>query len=463
MKKTIIFIMLVIFLLQTVSAIDIEVKKESSDEVLIRDLIEPIIFDLKVKNSGPSDDFRFYNLIGFEMIPNETIHIEKGETKDVQLLIFPRDDFDFEDNDSFYYFIRSQSTSEEKQNELIFRALNIEDAFEIGSEGFSPESDSVKIFVKNKVNFNFKKLDMKFNSRFFENEDEKSFSLKSYERKEFDIKVEKDKTKEVEAGFYTLTAEIDLNEEIREVEGNVNFIKTEILNESNETQGFIVFFKIIEKTNEGNIPVNSTTEIKKNIISRFFTSFSEEPDSVERRGFRVYYIWKRQINPGDTLRIETRTNWIFPLFLIIFIAAVIILSRIYYKKDLDLKKKISPVKTKGGEFALKVSIFIEAKNSVEKVKIADRLPVIVKIHEKFGSEKPIRINMDARTIEWEFDKLDIGERKVLSYIVYSKVGVLGKFELPSAKSVYEKQGNSKNTESNKAFFLSETKKKEDNV
>ena len=464
MKKIIIFPLLALFFLSLVSAIDLEIRTENSDAVLIRGFNEPILFDLKIKNSGPSDDFRFHNLVGFRMTPDESvrIRIEEGETKNVRLSVFPREDFDFKDEDDFYYYIRSESTSEQKRNRLIFRTLNVEDALEIGSEGFDPESDSVTIFVKNKVNFNFDELDVKFNSHFFEKEEEKSFSLGPLEKKTFQVDLDRNGTRDVRAGFYTLTAEIKVGNETRETEGSLDFVRTESLNESTESFGFLVFFRIVNKTNEGNVPLNSRTEVRRNVFSRLFTSFSEEPDSVERRGLNVYYVWSRQVNPGETFSLETRTNWIFPLLLLTFMAAITIMARIYYRRDLEMKKKINLVRTKGGEFALKVSIFLEAKNSVKNVGITDRYPVIVRIHDEFGLEKPTKINVNARTVRWDFEKLNAGEKKVISYIVYSKVGVLGKFELPAAEAVYEKKGRSKSMNSNRAFFLSETKE-EDNL
>jgi len=47
----------------------------------------------------------------------------------------------------------------------------------------------------------------------------------------------------------------------------------------------------------------------------------------------------------------------------------------------------------------------------------------------------------------------------VSYIVYSKIGVLGKFALPPTTAIYEKEGKIKETESNKAYFMAEERKR----
>ncbi|MEJ2267970.1 MAG: hypothetical protein P8X70_02755, partial [Nanoarchaeota archaeon] len=184
-------------------------------------------------------------------------------------------------------------------------------------------------------------------------------------------------------------------------------------------------------------------------------SFSPVPDIVERKGFLIYYTWNTEINPGENFEIVVKTNWLFPLLIIFFIITIIILAKQYSKTNLNLKKKISFVHAKGGEFALKVSISVHAKKYIEKIKIIDRLPPLVKIHEKFGGEKPIHVNEKTRKLEWDFERLDSGETRVISYIIYSKIGILGKFALPSAKAVYERDGKILQSESNRAFFMAE--------
>lgn len=85
---------------------------------------------------------------------------------------------------------------------------------------------------------------------------------------------------------------------------------------------------------------------------------------------------------------------------------------------------------------------------------------MVKIYERFGAEKPTRINEKDRRIEWNFEKLESGETRVISYIIYSKIGVLGRFALPSATAIYEHEGNISEAQSNRAFFLAEQNSKE---
>ena len=262
------------------------------------------------------------------------------------------------------------------------------------------------------------------------------------------------------AGFYTLTAKVSVEGEEASVEGVIKFVEKNIVTTTKKEFGFLITTKIIEKKNTGNTVERSETVIKKNIISRLFTSFSPEPDFVEREGTSVYYTWDQEIMPGETLEIIVKTNWVFPFLIILFVILIVILTKKYSETNLVLKKKVSFVKAKGGEFALKVSIFINAKKYVERVNVIDRFPLLVEVYERFGGDQPSRIDKKNRRLEWNFEKLETGETRILSYIIYSKVGVLGKFALPTATAVYEKDGEIHESESNRAFFVAEQRTKD---
>ncbi|GAF93937.1 unnamed protein product [marine sediment metagenome] len=214
----------------------------------------------------------------------------------------------------------------------------------------------------------------------------------------------------------------------------------------------------IEKKNEGNTVTLAEITMERGIISRLFTSFSLEPSKIERKGSRVLYTWQQELRPGESLRVAARTNWHIPIIVIIAIIVIIILVRVYLVSDVMLKKKINFVKTKGGEFALKVSVSVKARRFVERINVIDKLPPIVKLYERYGTITPDRVDEKNRRIEWNLESLDEGEERRFSYIVYSKIGVIGKFELPSAKAIYEREGKIKETESNKVFFISEARK-----
>jgi len=456
MKKIFTLLMLLL-ILPSVLAINLKVEKQSSNEVMIIGLKDPTVFDLKITNLGATDNFGFYNLLGFEMFPVGTTQINQGQTTNIELKISPIGELSSRGAYTFNYFIKAQDSSETMQ-ELSFKIIDLKDAFEIGAGEIDLESNSVKIYLHNKVSFDFKEINIKFTSAFFDFEE--TLDLGPNKREDFTIQLNKEDFKKLTAGFYTLKAEINVENEKTELEEPIKFTESNLLTTTTKDYGLVVSTKIITKTNEGNVVENSQTTLEKNIISRLFTSFSPEPDAVERQGSIIYYTWSREIKPAESLEIIVKTNWLFPFLAIFFILSIVIISKRYSGTDLLLRKKVSFVRAKGGEFALKITIFTKAKKYVERVSVVDRLPALTRIYERFGGEQPTRIDEKNKRIEWVFEKLDAGEARTLSYVIYSKIGVVGKFALPSATAIYEKEGKIKETQSNKAYFVAEQKREE---
>ena len=263
------------------------------------------------------------------------------------------------------------------------------------------------------------------------------------------------------AGYYTFEAEIEAKGLKGVVEGTLKFSEKDILTTTKKTYGLIINTNVIEKVNEGNVLTKTETVIKKNVLSRLFTHFSPEPNTVEREGLVVYYTWYDELSPGEVLKINVKTNWLLPFVIVLLIVLVVILVKKNLNRNIVLKKKVSFVHAKGGEFALKVMILVEAKSFFERISIIDRLPYLTKVHERFGGEQPSRIDDKNKRIEWNFERMQPGERRVFSYIIYSKIGVLGKFALPSVTAVYEKEGKVKEAQSNQAFFMLEPRATKD--
>ena len=461
MKKRIISLFFLLAMIVTaipfVLALNLNVEKTSSEEVMIADLEKSAEFNLKVTNLGASDYIEFYNLLGFQMFPVGTTYIGSGQTKEITLKISPIGEMKERGHYTFDYFLRGRDGTESKQ-QLTFEIIDLKDAFEVGSGNIDSESRSLEIYIHNKNNFDFGNVSAKFSSAFFDFG--KSFSLGPYERKNFEVQLNKEDFKSLMAGFYTLNVDVETGGKKAEVEGVIKFVEKDILTTSSNNYGFVINTDVIKKANEGNVVAKTETVIKKNIISRLFTTLTPEPDSVDRQGLTVYYSWNRELNPGETLEITVRTNWLFPLIVVLLIVAIVLLVKQYSKTNIVLKKRVNFVKAKGGGFALKVSLFVNAKRYVERVNIIDRLPPLVRLYERYGGDKPTRIDEKNRKLEWNFEKLEAGETRALSYIIFSKIGVLGKFALPSASAIYEKDGEISETESNKAFFIAEPRIKD---
>jgi len=259
--------------------------------------------------------------------------------------------------------------------------------------------------------------------------------------------------KRISAGFYILTATIG-EETKTTIEGTIKLLENIETSLEKTSSGFIIKKSIITKSNDGNTPITAKVEIKKDIISRLFTIFSIEPKNIERNGLVVTYTWEKYLNPSESLIVRSTTNYTFPFILIIIIAFVGFLVKIASMKSLSLNKKISFVRTKKGEFALKVNLHIKAKKTLNNLQIIDMLPRMTKLYEKFGLA-PDKVDPKTKRLFWHIKHLAKGEKRVISYIIYSKMNIIGRFELPSALAIYEQEGKVKEVLSNRAYFAAE--------
>jgi len=454
MKKLTLFI-LALFLLPSILAIDISVNKTSSNEVIILGLNNPATFNLQIKNLGSADSFMFYTFFGIDSAPRGTVDFSSGETKSIDFVITPRDDLKQTGYQTFDYFIRGLDKTEVKK-QLTVEIINLEDAFEIGSEEVTTNSDRLKIYIHNKEKFKFENINARFSSEFFDFE--KQFTLEPNQRKDFEVAIDKESYKKLLAGYYTLNAEITVENLDAQVEGKIKFDEKDELNSNFVESGILISSQILENSNNGNVIKDSVLIANKSLFLTPFTSFNIDPDYSQRNGLTKTYTWTTKLSPGETQKVIMTTNWFFPIIFIGLILAIVFLIRKYNRTYLDVRKETSLVRTKGGEFAIKVSIYLHAKEYLERVNVIDRLPVFAKIYDKFSSEVPAIVDEKRRKIEWTFQKLEEGEVRVFSYIIYSKMGVLGKFALPRTRVLFERAGELKETNSNLAFFAREQHK-----
>lgn len=460
-KRFFVLMVLVLFLASVpgilADEVNVDVNKTSYNEIIIQNTEKPAIFSIKITNTGKEDDFEFWSYTATKLIPKHTIHLKKGESKNVILEFYGLQKQIEKGNLAFNYYIKRMSTKQSQKQKLVVKIIKLKDAFEIQSEQISPTDNMIDITIKNNINYKFENLNAEMSSDFFDVN--KSFSLGPYEEKNLTITLNKEGFNNLLAGFYTLDTEIKFNNTNASYETPINFVEKEIVETFEEDKGFFIDRDTVKKTNKGNSIAGISISIQKNIISRLFTTFSEYPDNINREEGKVIFIWNKELEPGKSYEVETRTNWFYPLIIVLLIVGIVYLVKRLTIKDVDLRKKIYFVRIKGGEFGLKVSIMVNSNKYVENVKIRDKLPALAKIHERFGGERPSNIDQKNKKIEWEFDKLQVGERRMISYIMYSKIGVLGRFALPSATAFYQKQGVTHESHSNRAYFVAEQAKK----
>jgi len=439
-----------------VSAISLAVEQETVKETIIKEIGSPVVFNLKITNNGASDSFRIYSLV-FPITPSEEIPIASGETKTIRINVLPAESFIREKNGyiTSEYFIKGNLGTDVYQGRILIKIDKFEDAFEIGTEKINPDSTIAKVYIFNNENNQVENIILTFNSVIFNFQ--KTVSLKPFEKDETEIEINLEKLKRLLAGPYIMTAKATLEGVTETIKGTYIITEKEGVSATTQKSGWIIRKEVIEKTNTGSVPVVVQISSTKNIISRLFSTFNPAPSNVKRENVRVYYYWEKEINPAESLKVTIITNWIFPFLLIIAIIVIVFLVHLYTSTDLILQKRISFVRAKGekrAEFALKVIINVKAKKFMEKVRVYDRIPMIAKLHEQFATP-PTKMDERTGSLRWDIENLDKGEQRVFSYLIYSKIGVIGRFELPAATGLYERGGKTHQAKSNKVFFVNE--------
>lgn len=458
MKKYLILFLVALLLLPSAMALNLEVEELDSNKPIILEFENSANFDLNITNLGETSNFSIYTFYGSGHSPKEAFEIEGGETKKIDFEVEPPYQLSGTGSVIFDYYISEESTSEKHRGQLSVDKTELSGAFEVGSGQIHPERNSVDIYIENQVDMDFDNLEVIFSSPFFDFEEE--LSLGPYEKKTFEKELNKKQFEKIKAGFYTIKANVEARGEKTEIEGTIEFRGKEQIKTSRENYGFFINKEKVTKTNEGNVEKEVSVEIQKDIFSRLFTSVSPVPDNKYRNGSTVNYLWTKALGPSEKLEVKTQTNWVLPIIILIVLIAAAIFIRKYLRRHLVVRKTTSFVKSKNDEFALKVSVFIEAKRKpLSNVVVSEKLPPLLKLYKKFGEEKPKRVDDKSKKMEWEFSRLEPGERRVISYVAHSKVKVVGKFALPRTKVLYERDGKVKESTSNRVYFVAEQNSK----
>jgi hypothetical protein len=449
MKKGAFILAALILLATFVSAADLQVQKIDKGSTAISELNNPTVFELIIVNNGTPDIFEIYSLAGLTMTPKEKFNLTTGEEKTIEVTAWPNEGL--RKRSGFFnveYQIKGDNSGIFKDG-LRIKIVSLADAINISVNPILPTDKSATIVVKNVENAYIENVKLKFDSAFFSKEQE--VSLKPYEEKSLQIPITKNVDKLL-SGPYMMNSEAELTGKSIKFESIIEYLEKEGISTEENTNGFIIRETTTKKTNKGNTPVTAAITIQKDALSRLFTINSPAPMSSERKGFSVSYTWQKALSPTESLEVNSTTNYTIPLIILILVVAVGFLTKIYSQTALTLNKKVSFVRTKTGDLALKVNVRVKARKHVDKIQIVDSLPGMTKLYEKSG-RLPDKVDHASRRVYWNIPSLNAGEERLFSYIVYSTVKVVGRFELPAATAVFEHEGKTKEAWSNRTFFV----------
>lgn len=451
-----IWCLLAILVVFTCSAVfadsGLEIEKITKENIAIAEVGNPVYYDLVVDNLKAEDQFKFFTLVGVQIEPSEYITLQPGNTT-VHIKATLSDKLLRERRGLLYFEYQVKGMRRDLlKDQLLVKIVSLKDVLDISYSDFRPGDDSVKITVRNKEDVRLDNLTLIFDSVFFR--DSAPLGLGPRESKTFTVPLNSEGTESLVAGPYIAITTVVTGKEDSKIEGIVDFLEKEGTSVSEDSNGIIVRTTTMRKTNRGNTQVVANVSLKKDIMSRLFTSFSPEPDEVTRDGFFIGYVWHMSLNPSESLVVVSVTNYTIPFLILAVIIGIGIVARIYYLGSVSINKRVSLVRTRGGEFALRVVLRVRARKTIDKLQLVDSLPGMTKLYENYGKH-PDMIEKDNRRLAWNIGHLRRGQERVYSYIVYSKLNIVGKFELPLAHATFEKNGKSGEAYSNRAYFAME--------
>ncbi len=425
----------------------LDIQKQEVAIMAVKDLNMPAIFNLQITNLGENDTFNIYNLVGLEMTPNESFDLAKGATKSMVVEVYPTLKADYQ---SFEYKINGLKAGIQN-DELAIIIVDLKDVFNFYADEINPDSSKAVLHFDNRGAHAFENVKVELSSPFFTKTEE--FASAGSGTNTLEVALDKDKIKNILAGSYVINAKITVKEVTSQISTIIKFNEKPEVKTIESSEGIFLQRYEVEKKNLGNTKNQVSVVITKDLISSLFTSITPAYDKREMKGFNRVYTFQKEISPDESFKVVVKTNW----WLLVLIIVVIILGNYlinkYIREKLVIKKTIQQVRTRGGEFALKVNIQVKARDYVEKIRIVDRIPSMVKLFDQYGLTRPDRIDERLKMLEWNVSGMSKGEERVFSYIVYSKIGVVGKFELPQTGVIYEYLGKIREATSNVAFFI----------
>jgi len=429
----------------------LEINENFDGNVIVREYGNSIQLGLDISNASDGV-YNVYTLADIVMEPKETFVIDGGSiSKD--FTIAPNDNLDVEGYYTFTYTLNHRGV-EKFDNKFNVKLMDLRDVLDISSDSVSLEDNYTMVRIENLEDVALGNVSARFSSVLFDAEE--TFDIEPLSTTEILVELDSDSLRKTRAGVYVIEVYFDTPEGEVKVDGNLYLGEKKGITTTRDVGGLLIRTESVAKINAGNTVESVEVKMERNIISRLFTSFNVDPASADRSGLVVEYTWaKSRLGPTDAFVIKARTSYVLPVLIIILLIVLFFGIKRFAQTKIEVHKSVSHVRTKGGEYALRIKLALKAKKDVENVSLIDKVPAIVKIYKKFGTVKPDKIDAASRRIHWNIGDLNAGETRVFSYIVYSKVGVVGKFAMPAALSVFEKDGKIHEVESNHVYFMSD--------
>jgi hypothetical protein len=427
---------------------DFTISKKAVHDIIAIELSIPMQYDVTINNEGSQRSYEFVSLVPGTIEPRQPVVVPDGKSVTIPVYFLPSERVRYRFN--FEFFVRDDQ-GKSVQDSMFANILPVNEIVSIKVPVNVARNDaSMPIIITNSKNIDLGNVVVFVNS--VPVTASTSVDVPANSEVTASVPLALTNIKVTEAGSYPITVTLQLNNEYNyTVTQNSQLTEySEIFEETKIKRNFFGYEKTITRRNNGNIKQLITVEYKySSFIEKSFTSFNIEPN-VRETGKST---WQKQLAPGETFTIISNTNYAIPIIILMVIFLAIIAYILFKRRKVIVSKKALRVKTKGGEFAVKVVVLLKniSSKEVANLTLVDRLPLTTKLYEKFGSVQPDQI--DKNRVTWKFPMLLPGEEIVTSYIIYSKIDMVGTIELPSASLTFTGDKGKKHTSTSNKLLV----------
>src|SRR3989338_47042 len=232
--------------------------------------------------------------------------------------------------------------------------------------------------------------------------------------------------------------------------GNITFVDIEtfeiagyelpFVESSSSQEAFMKTATSVEVSNPSNVAKEQDVLLETRFLQSLFTSTSPHATITTQDGKRLL-TWHVTLPASGSIILRATTNY-RPFFYILIIALAALGIYLRLRSPLVIFKSVREVaKHEGGISMFKVILHIKkrSKHSLHGIEVTDSVPSIADIRpgEMSGTLPPTKVLTNTRKgsiAKWELHALEGHEERVLSYLVKSKLSILGTLEIPLAKA-----------------------------
>ena len=453
MKKRCFALMLVltVLLVMPFSLAAIDFTKEAVSSTIIKETMNPALFNFTIKNNLGIDDFYTIDTqLDFNVQPAGTFKVEANSVKTipVNLLFSKIMRNQYSGTRLFEYSIKSQQLGLE-QDTFEIKIISLKTALEITTpESIAMKDSSTTITIKNREPASLEGI-ATINSPLAKGTQE--ISLGPFEQKDITIDLKKEDLWK-EAGKYPFTVSLTFDDYTWDIERNVDLKEhKEVVSEDKKTNLLAYQKKYSKKTNMGNVPENVSITMTLSSFAKSFTSYNIQPTSIRQEEDNFVLVWNKELNIGESLEVEVISDFTVPLVIIAALFIIFLLIYLSKKNTVTITKRAIKAVTNTGDFATKVIISVKNRGrDITDVEVSDYLPPLATLHERFGTEKP---EVEGSRLQWKIDVLPKGEQKVFSYAIYTKLKFIGSLLIPRAQASYIVNNKQKSMISNEVQVM----------